>query len=445
MVENQEQFLKMKGILGKESPALFGGYQNRFFQIVHSTNSYLLTYSDKEGSQVKGAINFSDITSIQSASKKELLIVTNERKFKLKAENESLKNKWIEALNYTKNESVVNKKEVKENFDKVSDNSSSKGGKSWKVENLSKEVVNALSKKGISLEKSKEFSEKCLDLKGLRTQLRAINPQALKYRCKYGFMQKSHKSNSMLSQKRWLFLISARPLSINDQLIDEETYNDSYLPSTLKFDTLYYYGAEDDQDISSFKKELPMYECSRIETKENDKEYYLIIDMNERIYEFITDVCWERDYWYEALLNSRKTSKDIMNSKTKKPRNILKLTHFYNSEGESKIEKIADSEVENIVKDFDSIEDHNVLEALIKKLNTVLTQTIDGCNLCTPPQLEVLRIYTDSFTCGILQKIQSYWSANYESFEVSLAIQLCLGQKDLRAYFKLTQTGSKTF
>lgn len=426
MTENLEQFLKMKGILGKESPALFGGFQNRFFQFVYSStnslHSYLLTYSDKEGGQIKGAINFNDVTNIQSAGKKELLIITNERKFKLKAENEGLKNKWIEALNYVKNESIKNKKENIENFDKLSDNSSekhSKGGKSWKVENLSKEVVSVLSKKGISLEKSKEFSERCLDLKGLRAQLRAINPQALKYRCKYGFMQKSHKTNSMLSQKRWLFLISARPLTTNDQLLDEETYNDSYLPSTLKFDTLYYYSAEDEQDVTVTKKELQMNECSRIETKENDKDYYLIIDMNERIYEFITDVCWERDYWYEALLNSRKTAKDIMNSKTKKPRNVLKLSHFFNTEGESKIEKLADSEVENIIKDFDSIEDHNVLEALIKKLNAMLTQTIDGCNLCTPPQLEILRIYTDSFTCGILQKIQSYWNSNYENFEVS--------------------------
>lgn len=463
-----EKAISMKGILGKESPSMFKGYQNRFFQIIKDdTNNvgYLLIYSEKEDSEAKGSILLAQISDAKSCSKKEFSFKLGERQFKLKAKDETNKNNWIEAINFLKNESIKEKKEIFSNgknknyidysdysFNISNDNPininnnnadvsdfyynrdrsistgsnesqsknsiSSENNKSWKIKNQTKKVVDAISNKGININKEHELSEKLLEITGIKEIIKNLSSyKNIKSRIKYGFLSKKQ-------QKRWFFLLSNRPLSIKDQIDDDETLEeDKYLPnSKLKFNTLYYFkpnttsneflsNISEDNDELAEKGFLTLKNCSEIKSKESDKEFYIIIDMNDKIYELCSLIGWERDAWYEALINSRKTAIDIDNSKTKKPRNIIALAELYNntSNGVAKIEKIVDNEILNMIKDFLEIKDNDALCFILKKLRNKLSETLDGCIVYDPPQIEIMKIYANKYNNSMLQRVQSYW------------------------------------
>lgn len=416
-----------KGFLSKDSPSLFGGYQKRFFQIIEGDlnkgEPFLITYAEKENGQLKGAIPFAQISEINSLSKKEFCFLVGDSKtFKLKAENESIKNDWIDAIKIIKKENTM----LLAEFGKERSSSMySTKDKSWKIQNQSKEVINTLSNQGVTINQNEGIkSDKCIEIKGLKSLLRGINPELLKVRMKHGFVMKKHKSNFMSSQKRWLFLISARPLTNEDQLKDEETLDQNTLPSSLKFDVLYYYSVEDEQDTSTSKGELIMSECSRISTKEVDKEFILIIDMNDRIFEFSCENNWERDSWFEAFKNSKTTGKEIELSKTKKPRNIISLLEL--GDNNQAIEKIVEKEIATLVKGFEEIKNFQILSAMIKKMDSKLTQLVDGCLLTTPLPLNIIKSYVEKFNTTILNKVQQYWRFLCENLSVSYSINIRL-------------------
>lgn len=422
---NFDTAVKFKSVLGKESPKLFGGFQNRFFFIIEGSKEknegYLLAYSEKEGSQIKGAIPFTDITEVTSTGKKDFTLVVVGRNFKLRADTEKLKDDWINALTVIIKENISNSsKQFSRQATKSSDANSFKA-KNWKIENQSKEVIDAISKQGLSVSKDNEFSSKLLEIKGIKKLLRGIPQDLLNSRMKHGFMQKKHKTNNMIGQRRWFFLLSARPLTIEDQIIDDITLDEKDLPSSIKFDILYYYTAEDEQDSSSFKGEIILSECSRLEAKENDKEFFLIIDMNNRIFEFSSEIGWERDSWFHSLTNSRKTAKDIYTSKTKRPRNIISLVEFLGMVGgQSKVEKVIENEIHSLTKDFSEIKDIKVLQAMLKKIDARLIQTLDGCQIYAPPQIELMRLFAENYNIVILQKIQTYWKYLIDNLSVSI-------------------------
>jgi hypothetical protein len=97
---NYEEASKFSGWLQKESPGFLKNYQKRYFSIL---NGRFLVYSEKEGSEVKGTIDIKDADINGNLSNvKNFLVVFGEREFKLKAENEQEKLKWVKVLNTIK-------------------------------------------------------------------------------------------------------------------------------------------------------------------------------------------------------------------------------------------------------------------------------------------------------------------------------------------------------
>lgn len=78
----------------------------------------------------------------------------------------------------------------------------------------------------------------------------------------------------------------------------------------------------------------------------------MIVDIGERKFEFETQIKGERDKWYICLKNSRKTSKDIKKSITKKPRNITRLLKIIEHEGIGKLREVCEKERDNIVQNY---------------------------------------------------------------------------------------------
>ena len=75
----------------------------------------------------------------------------------------------------------------------------------------------------------------------------------------FGFLEKRHKSTTMeIYQKRWCFLISARPLIDKHYETDNFQVEDSILPSGLLFDNIYYFKFDNDNDITEAKGRIAL-------------------------------------------------------------------------------------------------------------------------------------------------------------------------------------------
>ena len=72
-----------KGYLSKKSPSLFAGYQKRYFKVL---DGKLLTYSEKEGGEAKGAINIELISEIITVDKTTYIIFTIDLNLNFKIE-----------------------------------------------------------------------------------------------------------------------------------------------------------------------------------------------------------------------------------------------------------------------------------------------------------------------------------------------------------------------
>lgn len=209
-----------------------------------------------------------------------------------------------------------------------------------------------------------ELSEKCLEVKNFKTQLNFDDPLIKANAC-YGFLEKKKKKGLIDSyQKRWLFIISSRPLNYRDYEENENNLDASALPWWLKFDTLYYYSFDDNNDISENKGliELRYYFLIDIiiqlslsngaQIKEIEKTFCLEIDMGERKFIFTSEFKYELEKWCEALNISRKTTKEMKASISKKPKNIAKLLSIFEKEGEEKLKEVAIKRKEECVKYF---------------------------------------------------------------------------------------------
>lgn len=119
----------------------------------------------------------------------------------------------------------------------------------WKIEQLDKESHEILKKSRISKDKELELSKKAIFLKFSRSL--NINLPEIQSRIYYGFLEK--KNN-----KRWLFLMSQRPLTDRNYENDDTMLDDNKIPKNIFFDTLYYFTVDNENDDSPPKGSIIM-------------------------------------------------------------------------------------------------------------------------------------------------------------------------------------------
>ena len=90
-----------------------------------------------------------------------------------------------------------------------------------------------------------------MEAKNIKAQFNLDDPMIKSNIC-YGFLDKKKQGGLLLDsiQKRWLFIISSRPLNDTNYETNDNNLDPSALPWWLKFDTLYYYRFEDNNDQS---------------------------------------------------------------------------------------------------------------------------------------------------------------------------------------------------
>ncbi len=89
-----------------------------------------------------------------------------------------------------------------------------------------------------------------ISAKGIKRHLENIPSEIIDSRMICGFLHKRPKSSVENYQKRWVFLISSRPLNEKEYDTDDFSLEEKILPSFLMFDNIYYYKVENEKDSS---------------------------------------------------------------------------------------------------------------------------------------------------------------------------------------------------
>lgn len=80
--------------------------------------------------------------------------------------------------------------------------------------------------------------------------LKAIDPKIMRSRVIFGFLRKRARGKFKYFMSRWYFMISSRPLNMEDFISDETVLPESALPPTIEFDTIYNFYMENSDDKS---------------------------------------------------------------------------------------------------------------------------------------------------------------------------------------------------
>jgi hypothetical protein len=96
-----------------------------------------------------------------------------------------------------------------------------------------------------------DLGRRALITKGIWSYLKNMDQQKMRSRIMFGFLRKRSAGKVQVFVSRWWFLISARPLNIDDFLNDDQVLQEGDLPPLLEFDTMYYYYMDSTKDESS--------------------------------------------------------------------------------------------------------------------------------------------------------------------------------------------------
>ncbi len=83
------------------------------------------------------------------------------------------------------------------------------------------------------------YSLKALHTKNIWNYLKCIDYEIVRSRVIFGFLRKRSKGLHGIYHNRWWFMISSRPLNMEDFLLDTEVLNEALLPPLFEFDTMY--------------------------------------------------------------------------------------------------------------------------------------------------------------------------------------------------------------
>ena len=360
---------------------------------------------------------------IKSIDEKSFLFESNDRQFLLKAENEGIKRRWVEAITYLmeNNSQRLSKGTNSSSFDyNRSEDSINKKTKNKSeeeiIKTISKKGADLIRKYGYILNKEDPFSKQLIETKGIN-KLININDPKIKYRIHYGFMNKKQK-NYDIYNKRWFFIFSRRPLYDEYYSKDDNDLDNKKQRDWIKFDVLYYFKFDKkekdakDSKYSAFEGQIEMAECHKMINYEKDGKFFMNLDAGDRTYDFYSETKSERDEWFEVLKNSRKTAKEYSISITKHPRNIDLLNDLFLKDQKGFYKKL-EEEKSTIIGNINEISEFNILEFTINNFQLHIESTLDGCLCSTPYKLDLLKVYAEYMNKEYLEIIRIYWEKYY--------------------------------
>jgi len=375
-----------------------------------------MIYSEKkDDNQIKGQINLEQISMPESVENKVFKFNLDSKIFTLKAKSVEEKDKWINVITLLKNKLVEMRVEREKEKDKekeiVNERQESMSHKKDSISQQTytkKHKISSAGKVTTELIKKHGFvtnKEEILKAKGI-SQLINITDPKITNRIYYGFLFKKHKVHDYF-QKRWFFIFSSRPLFDHHYMEDDVDLEPKKQKEWLKFDTLFYFKYEGEEESSKSLGSLELLNSHKIELLDKDDKFYLYLDVEDRRFDFYCESKAERDIWFEVLKNARRTAKEYYASITKHPRNIELLNNIYLS-GEKELIKRLEKEKKEIVGNYNENEDFDVFEFAINNLGNSIESTLDGCNSNFPPKKDLLKAYAVYMDKEYLEIIRSF-------------------------------------
>lgn len=174
------------------------------------------------------------------------------------------------------------------------------------------------------------LSLRALYTKNIWGYLKAIDSKIMRSRVIFGYLRKRAKGKVKFFISRWYFMISSRPLNMEDFISDEEVLQEAVLPPLFEFDTIYYYYMETMEDKSGQQGQIRTKDIVRIDIKnmnESNTEsgHAFLIDCGTQKYHMNTQFKFEMERWVEAIVISMQTARESKLSLTGACKNIAKL------------------------------------------------------------------------------------------------------------------------
>ena len=163
-INNKNNNLIYESYLQKKGRSIFVGWQKRYFVCLEGK---LIIYTEsKENKQVKGYIPIKKISNVKQLEKNNFLIETENRAYLLRADNQAIKNNWIEKIKYCF--TFVKKGSLQENSSSEQSSKSiefiSTDEEKDALKTISKKLYNIIIKNGYILNKvetqTKQYLEK---------------------------------------------------------------------------------------------------------------------------------------------------------------------------------------------------------------------------------------------------------------------------------------------
>ena len=417
---------KFSGYLEKKSKGIITKWQKRYFHILEGK---IMVYAEKpEDIEIKGLFILDQISIPQSLSPREFSFLLEGRDFVFRVNTPQEKEKWIKVITLLKAKLTESK-----SLKKVGSRESSislpkkdpnvKSSKKNKLATAGKVTADIIRRNGFVTNKEQKISSNLIKAKGIDKLINVKDPK-INARINYGFIYKKHKVQNYY-QKRWFFIFSSRPLSNNDYIEDETDLESKKQKDWMKFDCLFYFKYEDKDAKSESQGSLDLAKSHKIELLDKDEKYYLYLDVEDRRLELYCDSKAERDIWFEALKNSRRTAKEYQASFTKHPRNV-ELLYSYFKESEKDFTKKIEKEKTAIIGNYEEVEEYDIFEFNQNNLQYAIESTIDGCNSIDPPKKDLLKAYSEYMNKEYLNIVKNFWDRKYKEFEHANIIKLSM-------------------
>ena len=303
------------------------------------------------------------------------------------------------------------------------DASKFKSSKSYKYKNIGKDEVmgimddtqfdiNSIDKK---LNDQNKKSEIFLEEAGISEYISKIPLKKRKARTMYGFLGKPTRGAIKVPKKRWIFLISSRPLNQDDYLEDNEQIKEEDLPPLIEFDTIYYYSisANDNVNLAGEIKAIDI-DNVYINSENDSKMHSFVIDCNAKKYEFVSKKRFVIEQWIDAIELSCKTAKEIQYSITGNIKNISMIITQYEIDRDQLKEEIdRDIDFKLWTDDMTNYKEfEEILEtlALLTEIKDDMIYTFDACLVQKPPRNDIIEMYMESTHVKICERLTYEWT-----------------------------------
>jgi hypothetical protein len=244
-----------------------------------------------------------------------------------------------------------------------------------------------------------------------------IPEKLLKTRMMHGFLGKPNRTALKIEKKRWVFLISSRPLNQDAYLENQEELDEDEMPPIINFDTIYYYKPEYNEGEATLAGEVKTIDIDSvvIDHNKHGEFHSLTIDASSKKYQFVSKKRFIIEQWVDAIELSSRTAKEKQYSITGKTKNISMIITKYEIDRDQLREEI-EKDIDFILwtgdmKNYREFEDIYQTLELLNDVTEDMVSTFDACLVQKLPRKDIIELYMDVVHTKTCERLTHEWNS----------------------------------